>query len=146
MIEDQFLPDLSLENPVRGAARGVARHHVHASTVPLTDGRHLSAVQLQWEYFEHAKKYVEREDDTPENREVLTRWEAVLSALETEPLTLHRELDWVAKYRLLAAYRERDGLDVERPEAPGDRPPVPRRPPRTRAVLPARARRARSSA
>jgi proteasome accessory factor A len=68
-------------------------------------------VQLQWEYFEHAKKYVEREDDTPEQHEVLDRWEAVLTALETEPLSLHRELDWVAKYRLLAAYRERDGLD-----------------------------------
>ena len=82
----------------------------------MNDGRHLSAVQLQWEYFEHAKKYVEREDDTPENQEVLTRWERVLSALETEPLTLHRELDWVAKYRLLAAYRERDGLEWNDPK------------------------------
>jgi hypothetical protein len=26
-------------------------------------------------------------------------------------MQLHRELDWVAKYRLLEAYRERDGLD-----------------------------------
>ena len=67
-------------------------------------------MQLQWEYLEHAKKYVEREDDTPENREVVERWEAVLSALESEPLSLHRELDWVAKYRLLEGYRERDGL------------------------------------
>ena len=59
---------------------------------------------------------MEREDDTPENQEVLTRWERVLSALETEPLTLHRELDWVAKYRLLAAYRERDGLEWNDPK------------------------------
>ena len=35
----------------------------------------------------------------------------MLTALETEPLSLHRELDWVAKYRLLEAYRERGGLD-----------------------------------
>ena len=48
----------------------------------MSDGRHLSAVQLQWEYFEHAKKYVEREDDTPENQEVLTRWESVRDADE----------------------------------------------------------------
>ena len=74
-------------------------------------------MQLQWEYLEHAKKYVEREDDTPENREVVERWEAVLGALESDPLSLHRELDWVAKYRLLQAYRERDGLDWSRPEA-----------------------------
>ena len=76
----------------------------------------MTAVQLQWEYLEHAKKYVEREDDTPENREVLDRWEAVLAALETDPLTLHRELDWVAKHRVLEAYRDRDGLEWSDPK------------------------------
>jgi proteasome accessory factor A len=53
---------------------------------------------------------VEREDDTPEHREILERWESVLSTLETEPFSLHQELDWVAKYRLMEGYRERDGL------------------------------------
>jgi Pup amidohydrolase len=115
MIEDRFLPDLSIQNPV-AALHDVSRDMTCTVTVPLADGRRLSAVQLQWEYFEHAKKYVEREDDTPENQEVLVRWESVLSALETEPLSLHRELDWVAKYRLLAAYRERDGLEWNDPK------------------------------
>jgi proteasome accessory factor PafA2 len=115
MIEDRFLPDLSIQNPV-AALHDVSRDITCTVTVPLADGRHLSAVQLQWEYFEHAKKYVEREDDTPENQDVLARWESVLSALETEPLSLHRELDWVAKYRLLAAYRERDGLEWTDPK------------------------------
>ena len=110
MIEDRFLPDLSLEGPVR-ALHEISRDVTCTVDVPLADGRRLSAVQLQWEYFEHAKKYVEREDDTEENREVLERWEAVLTSLETEPLSLHRELDWVAKYRLLEAYRERGGLE-----------------------------------
>ncbi len=110
MIEDQFLPDLTLQNPV-AALHEVSGDVTCTQTIRLADGRQLSAVQLQWEYFEHAKKYVDREDDTPENHEVLKRWETTLAALETEPLTLHRELDWVAKYRLLAAYRERDGLD-----------------------------------
>jgi proteasome accessory factor PafA2 len=115
MIEDRFLPDLSIQNPV-AALHTVSRDISCTVTVPLADGRQLSAVQLQWEYFEHAKKYVEREDDTPENQGVLARWESVLSALETEPLSLHRELDWVAKYRLLAAYRERDGLEWTDPK------------------------------
>src|SRR5918999_1956941 len=110
MIEDRFLPDLSLEGPVR-ALHEISRDVSCTVEVPLADGRRLSAVQLQWEYFEHAKKYVEREDDTQDNRDVLDRWEAVLTALESEPLTLHRELDWVAKLRLLEAYRERGGLD-----------------------------------
>jgi proteasome accessory factor PafA2 len=115
MIEDRFLPDLSIQNPV-AALHAVSRDISCTVTVPLADGRHLSAVQLQWEYFEHAKKYVEREDDTKVYQSVLARWESILSALETEPLSLHRELDWVAKYRLLAAYRERDGLEWTDPK------------------------------
>ena len=110
MIEDRFLPDLSLDGPVR-ALHEISRDITCTAQVPMADGRRLSAVQLQWEYFEHAKKYVEREDDTPDNREVLERWEAVLAALESEPLSLYRELDWVAKYRLLEGYRDRGGLD-----------------------------------
>jgi proteasome accessory factor PafA2 len=109
MIEDAFLPDLTLESPVQ-SMHEVSRDITCTATVPLADGRRLSALQLQWEYLEHAKKYVEREDDTPENHEVVERWEAVLGSLESDPLTLHRELDWVAKHRLLEGYRERDGL------------------------------------
>jgi Pup amidohydrolase len=110
MIEDGFLPDLTLQSPVM-ALHEVSRDITCTATVSLVDGRTMSAVQLQWEYLEHAKKYVEREDDTPENREVVARWEETLAALEIEPLSLHRQLDWVAKYRLLEGYRQRDGLD-----------------------------------
>ena len=111
MIEDRALPDLSLSSPV-SSLHAVSRDLTcHSVQIPLMDGRTLTALQLQWEYLEHAKKYVEREDDTPENREVMERWESVLTALESQPLSLHRELDWVAKYRMLTAYKERDDLD-----------------------------------
>ena len=64
----------------------------------------MNAIQLQWEYLERAKKYVEHEDPTGDNPEVVERWEAVLTALEDDPLQLHRELDWVAKFRILEGY------------------------------------------
>jgi len=115
MIEDRFLPDLTLQNPVQ-SLHDVSRDLTFAAPIELTDGRRLSAVQLQWEFFEHARKYVEREDDTPEQRDVLQRWEQVLNALETDPLSLHRQLDWAAKYRLLNAYRERDALEWSDPK------------------------------
>ena len=114
MIEDEFLPDLSLANPVN-SLHDVSRDISCRATVALADGRRLSAVQLQWEYLDRAKKYVEQEDLTPDNAELVQRWESVLVALEEEPLSLHRELDWVAKYRLLEGYRERDGLDWSDP-------------------------------
>ena len=109
MIEDRALPDLTIVSPVQ-ALHEISRDLTCTHQVTLADGRRVNAVQLQWEYLEHAKKYVKREDDTPEHGEVLDRWEAVLTALETDPLTLHRELDWVAKHRVLQAYRDRDGL------------------------------------
>jgi proteasome accessory factor PafA2 len=115
MIEDRFLPDLTVDNPVQ-ALHEISRDVSCTREVALADGRLVNAVQLQWEYLEHAKKYVEREDDTAENRDVVERWEAVLAALETDPSTLHRQLDWVAKQRLLEAYRDRDGLEWSDPK------------------------------
>jgi proteasome accessory factor A len=115
MIEDEYLPDLTLVNPV-AALHEISRDLTCTAQVGLTDGRRLSAVQLQWEYLERAKKYVEQEDPSAENEEVVARWETVLAAIEEDPLTLHRELDWVAKHRLLEGYRERDGLDWSDPK------------------------------
>jgi proteasome accessory factor PafA2 len=115
MIEDAFLPELMIQSPVQ-ALHEVSRDPTCRATFSLADGRTVSAVQLQWEYLEHAKKYVEREDDTPEQREVVERWEAVLAALEDDPSTLHRQLDWVAKHRVLQAYRDRDGLEWSDPK------------------------------
>jgi proteasome accessory factor A len=109
MIEDEYLPDLTMANPV-AALHEVSRDLSCTARLHLADGRRLKAVEIQWEYLERARKYVEQEDDTPDNRDVLQRWENVLSALESDPLSLQRELDWVAKYRLLESYRERDGL------------------------------------
>jgi proteasome accessory factor A len=43
-------------------------------------------------------------------RDILRRWEQVLTALESDPMSLADQLDWVAKYRLISAYRDRHGL------------------------------------
>lgn len=115
MIEDAFLPELTIQNPVQ-ALHEISRDPTCRASVTLADGRTVTAVQLQWEYLEHAKKYVEREDDTPEQREVVERWEAVLTALEVDPGTLHGQLDWVAKQRVLQAYRDRDNLEWADPK------------------------------
>ena len=109
MIEDDYAPELELAEPVT-ALHDVSRDVSCSSPVRLADGRRLSAVQIQWEYLERAKKYVEQEDTTADNLEVLERWESVLAALEEDPMQLTRELDWVAKHRLLEGYRERHGL------------------------------------
>jgi proteasome accessory factor A len=115
MIEDEYLPNLTLANAV-SSLHDVSRDLTCRAEIRLADGRRPSAIQLQWEYLERAKKYVEQEDTTAENLEIVERWEAILGALEDDPLQLHRELDWVAKHRLLEGYRERDGLDWSDPK------------------------------
>jgi Pup amidohydrolase len=114
MIEDRFIgTDLSLDQPVR-SLRAVSHDHGLTELLTLADGRKLTAVQLQMEYLDLAKKYVEDRlgsDADAQTVDVLARWESVLDRLETDPLLCARELDWVAKLKLLNHYRDRDGLE-----------------------------------
>ncbi len=115
MIEDEALPDLSLAHPVEALHR-VSWDLSLRATVELSDGRAVTPLELQWEYLDLVKTYVKEHDDTPSNTDVIQRWEGVLAGLEEDPMSLHRELDWVAKHRLLEAYRQRDGLDWDDPK------------------------------
>jgi Pup amidohydrolase len=110
LIEDELLPDLSLEAPV-AALHEVSWDISCRQTVRMKDGRRVRPLELQWEYFDHAKKYVKESEPIAEYADLLQWWETVLSGIEEDPLSMSRELDWVAKYRMLEAYRERDGLD-----------------------------------
>ena len=69
---------------------------------------------VQWELFDRARKYAEEhglEGSGPgAGRLVLEHWETVLTGLEADPMSVADRIDWVAKYRVLDAYRERDDL------------------------------------
>jgi proteasome accessory factor A len=114
MIEDGFITrDLGVESPV-ATLRAVSHDPSLRHLLTLTDGRRLTAVQLQMEFLDLARKFVEDRfgaDADAETLDVLARWESVLDRLERDPMLLSQELDWVAKYRLLQQYRDRDGLD-----------------------------------
>jgi proteasome accessory factor A len=114
MIEERFMStDLSVEAPVR-TLHQVSHDPTLKQLVTLRSGRKLTAVQLQMEYCEQARKFVEDRygsDVDDVTKDVLERWESVLGRLESDPMTLSRELDWVAKYEILLGYRKRDALD-----------------------------------
>jgi proteasome accessory factor A len=119
MIEDGFLGvDLSVERPV-SSLHEVSHDPSLAYLITLKDGRKLTAVQLQMEYAEQARKFVQErygQDVDRETADVLDRWEAVLAALERDPMELSGQLDWVAKLALLESYRDRDGYDWSHPK------------------------------
>ncbi|MGE3620843.1 MAG: depupylase/deamidase Dop [Acidimicrobiia bacterium] len=116
MVEDDWLVrDLVPAAPVR-AMRGVSYDLTLSRPIELADGSRMTALEVQWEYHDRARKYAEEHGlDCIGGREVgealLDRWEAVLTGLETDPMSLADQLDWVAKRRLLEGYRERHGLD-----------------------------------
>jgi Pup amidohydrolase len=113
MIEDRFIQtDLTVNRPV-ASLRAVSHDPTLTHLLERADGQTLTAVELQWEYFNLAKKYVDQRygDDLDEQTgDVLDRWESVLNRLERDPRECARELDWVAKLSLLESYRDRDGL------------------------------------
>src|SRR6266498_4293473 len=119
MIEDGWLTDdLSVDRPVT-ALHEVSHDPTCTHLMTLKDGRKLTAIQLQTEYLEQARKYVEDkygDDADRQTKDVLHRWEQVLDQLATDPMKLADQLDWVAKLKLLQSYRDRDGLQWDDPK------------------------------
>jgi Pup amidohydrolase len=116
MIEDDFIvDDFTLAEPVR-SMRKVSHDVSCRETIELADGRKLTAVELQWEFLRLSKKYAQDNEATDIEWDVLERWEQVLEGLETDPMSLKAELDWIAKLSVLRAYRDRDGMDWDHPK------------------------------
>jgi proteasome accessory factor A len=121
MIEDDWFGDrdFTLAAPVQ-AMRRVSYDLSLAQPLELTNGRSMTALEIQWEHLDLARKYAEDRGLEPVGEEVgadvLRRWEEVLTALETDPSSLASQLDWVAKHQLLDAYRERHGLTWTSPK------------------------------
>jgi len=114
LIEDDVLPrTLDLANPVQ-AMRQVSYDLDLSRPLETTDGSTITALDWQWELFDAARKYADDRGLEAVNAEVgeqvMQRWEQVLTGLESDPMSLSTQLDWVAKYRLLNGYRERHGL------------------------------------
>lgn len=115
MIEDSFLTeDLTLAEPIV-ALRVISRDPTCTALIALSDGRTITAVDLQWEYLRWAQKYLSVQEVDPVTQEVMNRWEQTLAALETDPMILDRQLDWVAKLSMLEAYRDRHDLGWDDP-------------------------------
>jgi proteasome accessory factor A len=108
--------DLTLENPIR-AIREISHDRTGRRLVRLANGRQMSALELQGEYYAKACEFIEREGATdPLHERVLELWGRTLRAVESDDLSLvDTEIDWVIKYRLLDDYATRNGLPLEHP-------------------------------
>ena len=115
MLEDDVVfRDMTLENPIR-AIREISHDPTCRRKVRLVNGRELSALDVQWEYLERAMRYARASGFPPEVERAVGMWEYLLTGLEKDPLSLGREVDWVAKHQLIDRYRERNDLPLSSP-------------------------------
>jgi proteasome accessory factor A len=117
MLEDPavILRDMTLENPIR-AIREISHDTTLRRKVRLANGREASALDIQSEYFNRAKRYQESKGLSPLEDEALAMWEHCLEGLEKDPWSLDRECDWVIKHRLIEHYRSREGVSLTHPK------------------------------
>jgi proteasome accessory factor A len=118
MIEDKFLTsDLSIDGAV-AELRAVSHDPTCRHLITLRDGRKLTAIQMQLEYLELARKYIQERfgaDVDDLTSDVLDRWESALAILADDPIRLAGQLDWVTKLQLMDGYRTRDGIGWNHP-------------------------------
>ena len=130
MIEEKALgADLGIADPV-AELRAVSHDPSLTHRMRLRDGRRLTALDLQWAYYERVRSFVDERygaDADAQTLDVLDRWERVLDRLGRDVFLCADELDWVAKLRLLEGYREREKLGWALAQAPTGRPAVFRR-------------------
>ena len=113
LIEDGAMPDLTVHDPVR-TLHAISHDPGLTHRLTLEDGTTLTALDLQHRIHEAAAAHVEDRygaDADAQTLDVLARWGDLLDRLGRDPMSCARELDWVAKLRVLEGFREREGLD-----------------------------------
>jgi len=116
MIEaGYFDKDYSLQSPVQ-AIRDISHDPTLREIVKLKDGRTITPLQMQMDYLEHAVRFADAAGADPVTKGVLAQWIDVLEKLESDPMQLDRELDWVIKRKWIEAYMARNRLSWRDPK------------------------------
>src|SRR5450830_1022262 len=107
---------LALRDPV-DAVHVVSRDVALTERLELVDGRRLTALEIQGEYLDAVRVALEHTGGVGdvETRDVLDRWASVLRRLTDDPASCAREVEWLAKLRLLEGMRRRDHLAWDHP-------------------------------
>ncbi|HYB61525.1 MAG TPA: proteasome accessory factor PafA2 family protein [Methylomirabilota bacterium] len=102
---------MEIDNPL-ASLHIVARDPRCKEMIRLSDGRRLTAVQIQFAYLALVEKHL---DDMPAwAPAVCRRWRTTLAALAEDPMLLGRTLDWPIKYNLWNAYVHKLERDSKR--------------------------------
>ncbi len=105
---------LRLADPV-GAVHQVSRDLTLRAPLDLLDGRRLTAIEIQRSYLDAVREALGGERPDEQTADVLARWDSLLTRLADDPSSCAREVEWLAKLRLLEGMRRRDHLAWDHP-------------------------------
>jgi proteasome accessory factor A len=112
LLEEGLTAPVTLVNPVQ-AAKAISRDCTLRQTVERQGAPPMTAIEVQRIYLDEARKRLAGLDADADW--TLTEWAWVLDTLEKDPLALSEHLDWAAKFKLLDAFREEEGLRWDDP-------------------------------
>jgi proteasome accessory factor PafA2 len=111
LIERGKAPRLEIAQPVN-ATKSISRDPDYAWIIELSDGRKISAIDVQRLYLKAAQA---EHRDEPEMAWLLAEWENILNDLERDIASTADRLDWVAKKFLLSSFRDEEKLEWSDP-------------------------------
>lgn len=111
MIEEGALPlEIEFVNPVE-AMHQVSHDLSLKQPLQVRNGPQLSAIDIQRMYCQAAHTFVaQRGIHDQQTQQVLQLWSEVLDRLATDVMSLSHIIDWVAKLKILQAYKARGHL------------------------------------
>ncbi len=112
LIERGVVPEIELAQPL-AALKAISRDQNFAWIIELSDGRKISAIDLQRLYLRAAQDA--NRDADEETKWLLAEWESVLNDLERSVLLAGDRVDWVAKRNLLGALQDEENLSWSDP-------------------------------
>ncbi len=119
MLEDgEVFRDFTIDNPIR-AIRDISIDIEMKKAIKLANGREITALTMQREYFEKAAAYANRIELTrdPIYRNSLDLWERTLKAGESGDWSLiDTEIDYAIKSKLLSRYQNKHQLSYSDPK------------------------------
>ena len=108
---------LTLQDPV-GSVHAVSHDLTVTAQLDLADGRRMTALEIQAEYLAAVRSVLDAAPDPvpdAETADVLSRWASLIDRLGTDPASCAREVEWLAKLRVLEGLRRRDHLPWDHP-------------------------------
>lgn len=112
LIENDLVSDLALDlaDPL-DALRVVSRDLELITPLKLLNGKTITALQMQQEFYKRVTNWIEKTcPDDEATKQVIHWWGYFLENLEKDKFKLANSVDWIAKYKLLLELKQRDNL------------------------------------